>query len=298
MNEAGEGGAAGSGGDALLSNDAGPAVHAEVKPDDLNVEPEAPEQLAVSFPDNWKEGIPSEFREDPALKAIADVPTLVKSYLSAQKMVGRDKVVVPGKHATEDDWTSFFRKAGLPETLEEYEVTVPEGAQFEDGFISEFKETAFKSGMLPRQVNQLLSWYSEANSRAVSEWEQRAAQRQEEQLEALKQEWGQAFNDRVALAKRALNSSGIENVWSWIEDNNKQNDPMMVRLLAKFGEMLGEDKIVGEEAGSGNRTPADVQSEINEILGNPEHPVNVANHPNHQAAVKELQGLFNILHPN
>ena len=42
-------------------------------------------------------------------------------------MVGKDKVVVPDANSSEEDWAAFYRKAGLPESIDTYELSAPEG---------------------------------------------------------------------------------------------------------------------------------------------------------------------------
>ena len=38
---------------------------------------------------------------------------MAKSLVNAQSMIGVDKIAIPGKHATDEDWGEVWRK-GLP----------------------------------------------------------------------------------------------------------------------------------------------------------------------------------------
>ena len=69
---------------------------------------------------NFKDLIPENFREEKALDNFNNMEDFVKSYLHAQKLVGADKIPVPNKHATEEDWNEVFEK----------EFIDPEEAQF------------------------------------------------------------------------------------------------------------------------------------------------------------------------
>ena len=44
-------------------------------------------------------------------------------------MIGADKVAIPGKYATDEDWSEVYNKLGRPETADLYnlEVNLPEG---------------------------------------------------------------------------------------------------------------------------------------------------------------------------
>ena len=53
---------------------------------------------------DWRDSIPEEIRGHSSLEHINDIGALAKSYVHAQQMVGADKVALPGKSATADEW--------------------------------------------------------------------------------------------------------------------------------------------------------------------------------------------------
>ena len=59
---------------------------------------------------NFKDSIPEEYKEEKSLENINSMDDLVKSYLHAQKLVGANKIPVPNKHATEEDWNEVFKR--------------------------------------------------------------------------------------------------------------------------------------------------------------------------------------------
>ena len=77
---------------------------------------EQPKENTVDF----KSLIPDEYKEDKALANFQDMDQFVKSYLHAQKMVGLDKIPVPNKYATEDDWKEVYKRLGAPEKPDQY----------------------------------------------------------------------------------------------------------------------------------------------------------------------------------
>ena len=68
---------------------------------ELNNTPPIQEQIQ-----NWKDSLPEELKAEKALESIQDIPGLAKSYIHAQKMIGSDKIPVPNKFATDEDWPS------------------------------------------------------------------------------------------------------------------------------------------------------------------------------------------------
>ena len=76
---------------------------------------------------NFKELIPEEYKEEKALANFSTMNDFVKSYLNAQRLVGANKVAIPNKMATDDDWQEVFDKLGRPKSPEDYKYDVKEG---------------------------------------------------------------------------------------------------------------------------------------------------------------------------
>ena len=56
------------------------------------------------LPANWYEGLPDDLKGEESLKLFHDVPSLAKSLVHAQKQFGVDKIPVPTKYSTPEDW--------------------------------------------------------------------------------------------------------------------------------------------------------------------------------------------------
>ena len=86
----------------------------EATPQTVLTETEQPKEV------NFKDLIPENFREEKALDNFNNMEDFVKSYLHAQKLVGADKIPVPNKHATEEDWNEVFKRLGAPSDPNDY----------------------------------------------------------------------------------------------------------------------------------------------------------------------------------
>ena len=73
---------------------------------------------------NWKDSLPEDLKNEKALESIQDIPGLAKSFIHAQKMVGTDKISIPNKHATDDDWNDVYSKLGRPSKPEDYQIQI------------------------------------------------------------------------------------------------------------------------------------------------------------------------------
>lgn len=244
---------------------------------------------------DWRSSLPPELQQEAMFKTIADVNTLAKSYVHAQKTIGADKVALPNKHATEEDWHRFYQKVGLPESPDKYEVTIPKEAKFvNDDLMKELKPIAHKAGILPKQLETLVSWYEQNSSKSLEASIQQSKQEIETQVMSLKKEWGQAFNNNLGLANKVLKDHGPEGIGEYLKKTGLDNDPNLVKLLAQVGKAIyKEDQVLGEHGtSSGIYDPATALKKANDILGDSNHPYHNTMHPNHAAAVAEVQGLF------
>jgi len=239
----------------------------------------------INLPDNWRDALPEDIKGDPSLGAIKDIQSLAKSYVHAQKMVGKDKIVVPDQHATDEDWKGVFKKLGLPEAPDKYTVKA-EG--FEEGFVKDFTQAAYNMNLLPKQAENILGFYKEFAGKSIEAQQAQIQARQQEEIGSLKKEWGSAFDKNLAIAKGALDQFADEDTKKYIIESGLGNDTKLVKLLKTIGEKMGEDQFVGEAKKQAGLTPAEAKEKVNTIMGNREHPYWSKSHPNHKNAVSEV----------
>ena len=174
----------------------------EATPQTVLTETEQPKEL------NFKDLIPENFREEKSLENFNNMEDFVKSYLHAQKLVGADKIPVPNKHATEEDWNEVFKRLGAPNSPEDYKYNFKD-QEMDQGQVQEFNKTAHRLGLLPKQAEGLIKFYNEMNVNNAASLEDQAAQAQLNTETELKKEFGPQFEKRLDQAKRlAVNSLG------------------------------------------------------------------------------------------
>jgi hypothetical protein len=258
---------------------------------ELSAHPAVPNEPSPAAPSDvvWKSTLPEDIKNDPSLSHIKDVETLAKSYVHAQKMIGADKVLVPGKHATEQEWQDLFRKLGLPESEDKYELQVGEDADKE--LLAGFKKQAMEAGVLPKQAQKIVDWLN-TQGKARAEQEAQAAEAQAlESRQMLEKEWGEEFNKNLSAARAVLREYADEDFVNYLNETGLANDPKLVKLFSRIGGNLLEESIKGNRA-TAFEHPEQVQQRVNSILSDPKHPYNDASHPNHAAAVKEVSAMY------
>lgn len=291
------------GGVTAAAAEATPATAKEGAPAAVSSEPPKENPPAegakkIELPENWKEMLGDEYKDEASLGVIHDFEGLVKSYVNAQKMIGKDKIPLPDKFATEDDWKRVYHKLGLPEDIKAYELKVDKDGGVDEEFVNVFKEKAFEAGVLPRQAQKMLDWYAGAAKQAGEAQMASVRAEQEEGFKELRKEWGVAFPKHIEAAKLVIKDFGDAEVAKLFNETPIGNDPQVVKLLAKIGMSLKEADLKGTGEETPTMTPKQAMSEYNKILADGSHPYHVKAHPNHNAAVQEVRNLFQMANPS
>ncbi len=251
-------------------------------------------------PADWRSSLPDDIKGEASLGAIKTVADLAKSYIHAQKAIGKDKIALPDKHATRDDYQAILRKLGVPEKVDEYKVNVKEGKVVGDAFLNEFRAAAHKAGMLPWQAEELLDFYESKTSGAMSAADQEYKQKVDTDIANLKKEWGTAFDQKIARANVALKEFLPDEAdrKALMEDGFATNT-RLIKLMENASKLMKEDKFVGQGAGnlSGALSPSEALSKAREIIGNKDHPYRNPSHPNHKAAKDEVAAYYKMANP-
>ena len=261
----------------------------EATPQTVLTETEQPKEL------NFKDLIPENFREEKSLENFNNMEDFVKSYLHAQKLVGADKIPVPNKHATEEDWNEVFKRLGAPSDPNDYKYDFKD-QEMDQGQVQEFNKTAHKLGLLPKQAEGLIKFYNEMNVNNAASQEEAAAQAQLNVEAELKKEFGPQYNKRLDQAKRlAVNSLGqdfLEN--TYLKDGSRLGDNLnVIKAFSDLADKLSEDPIIQGD-GTSYMTAKDIEKEITELTQEGSAYWD-KNHINHQKAVDEVLKLREML---
>lgn len=244
---------------------------------------------------NFQDLIPEEYRGEKSLSNFKDMNDFVKSYLSAQKIVGADKIPVPNKFATEDDWKAVFNKLGAPEKPEDYKYNFKEG-EVDQELLSTFNQQAHKLGLLPQQAESLIKFYNDMNEGSSVQAEEKAAETRLHTENELKREFGPQYAKRLDQAKRlassTLGNDFLEN--TLLADGSRLGDNLnVVKAFSNLAEKLSEDEVVKGDSSS-YMTANEIEKEINSLTEEGS-PYWTKTHPNHQKAVQEVFKLRELL---
>lgn len=262
------------------------------------VEGDQPEELQYDIPEFLKdvEGITDlgDLLNEPALKTVKDVKSLTKSFLNGQKMIGKDKVVIPTKNSTEEERAAFYRKIGLPDNLEGYELNKAEESMYDESFYSGIKEQMFKNNILPRQAKAIVEYLENYEKEQDNNFSAQSKERVEQEIQGLKNEWGTAFDSKLNIANTVLKDYADEETMKALSAAGLGNNVHMVKLLNKVGEHMYKEKKIDTPHPSMGITRDDANKEMSDMLSNFDHPFHNSAHPDHQKAVDRFTKLNTI----
>lgn len=219
------------------------------------------------------ESLPEEVRGSESLGVIKSLADLAKRTVHAEKMVGKSKIALPKADADPAEWASFFEAVGKanpeyakPASSQDYKFDVPEGLEdlYTEEKLNQTKEIAHKIGVTQSQFEQFMKADAEATAAAVQEARVEAERKHDEDVLALKKEWGEAYPERQHVVKRLISEAFGNNETKKMDFLQKfAGDPDFVRFAANIGSRLVESKALVAELTQS--TPDQALREIEEL---------------------------------
>jgi hypothetical protein len=232
--------------------------------------------------ENWQSTLPEGYRDEPSLKTVKHTGTLARMFVDTKRMVGMDKVAVPTDASTEVEWEAYHKAGGRPETVEDYNLKIPDGIDekiaetyFPKERIAKWQERFFKGGTSKKAADLYMAAFVEdimADLKVVQQDEQLRA---EELVRGLNADWGAAYEQNKHLGNIAI-EEGCS-----VKQGDKMvvNQEFKVRIVEKFGtepdfirfaSNLGKKFAEGKSPEFSNvPTPSDLQAQINELMASP-----------------------------
>lgn len=180
--------------------------------------------------------VPEKFLKDGE----ADVENLVKSYTELETKL---RTTRPNAPASADDYSFDF----------------PEGFDVDDKATTEFKKEAHEKGLSQDQFEWVMKEYLDTVATTMTE----STPSVEKAEKALKEVWGDGFEDQRSAAQLAWKTFGGD-----LDVNEVGNNPVALQVLAKIGATLKEDGVTSGVA----ETSSDVGISDEEMYALQNHP--------------------------
>lgn len=232
------------------------------------------------LPDNWdyRTALPPELKESPSAKKYGSLPDLVRSLDSAQQMIGKplDRLVEIPPNADATVRQQVMERLGLPKNLPDYKIEAVKGAEdhlkIDSPNMKALIEVAHKEGILPGQLQAVINKFGGILAEGHKTIEAAEIQRNSDNVSALKEKWGEAFDGKVAAANFAVeklggDKAGVDALRESINRGGLGTDGPLLNMLATIGEMLDEGGEAGDKNGIGlGMTPDNAKAEGMRLL--------------------------------
>lgn len=257
------------------------------------------EEDGVTLGEGWQSELGDDLKDDKTLADIKDVPTAMKMLVSSQKMIGSDKVSLPGTDATDDDWSSFFTSIGRPGEPAGYGLSkpedFPEDLPFDPQFLEDYQATAHKLGLLPTQAKQLFEWYNGATKGVFDKGKTALDDAKAETEKGLREKWGSKYNDNLKKSLDAVRAFVSPEDVEKFDENGLGNIPWLVEAFSKIGDAISEDKLAISHISDNTIT---ARAEIDRMMGDLSHPYHDKSAHGHTEAVSKMADLYKVVYPD
>ena len=217
---------------------------------------------------SWRDNLPEDLRGHTGLEKYSTVESLAKGYINASSMLGKDKLVMP---QSEDEWGDFYSKMGRPEESGGYEfdkLELPNDMPVDDEMVAGFKEAAHVAGLSGKQANALHAWFMGSQGEQFESMVRGAEDEITNSQAGLRKEWGNAYDQKLATAHRAVREFGGEELAAALDETGLGNNQQMIKAFAAIGEKISGDTTLEGNA-SAELTPSSIKEEIAKIQNDP-----------------------------
>ncbi len=251
--------------------------------------PEANE-AAVSAPaSSFLDGLPDDLKADKTIAKFANIEELAKGYKNLNSMLGKRVTDL-----TPDELKSLNIKSGvIPETPDNYKFA----DDLKDVDMGWYKSAAHEVGLSQEQAKAIADKYVEYERAMIADMKSKHEAATTKAMEDLKAEFGAAFDKRLEIAKKAVDTFGGAELKAYLNETGLGNDPRLIKAFANIGKELLEDTVVSADKDfKFGMTPADAKEKIDLLLRDREFKDAYvkSHHPGHAAAVEEMARLYRL----
>jgi hypothetical protein len=157
----------------------------------------------------------------------------------------------------------------------------------------------WEAGLQPRQVDRIAKFINDTGETSKADAQSRSESAVYESEQALRQEFGQAYEQRIGMAQSAARTLLGEKGMGMFEDVQLSDGrmlgdlPEVIKMFSALADQIGEDNLVGEPTEL-VMTPNEAQSRITEMTRR-DGPYFDKMHPEHSTYVEEVLRLREYL---
>lgn len=156
-------------------------------------------------------------------------------------------------------WDQVYNKLGRPESHKGYELDYEGDVAVDDALMGSFKQFAHGLGLNQKQFNAVVGFQLDA----VAEQVKAANQTIEQNIESLKQKFGDKYDAKVLGSRQIADKLGI---YKTLEAKGLASDPDIISMLDRIKSATGEDVLMPQ----GDTKPTQsTQTELDAVMKDP-----------------------------
>lgn len=197
----------------------------------------------------WYDSAPDEVKGYIQNKGWDDPVKAVTAYQNLEKFHGvpEDQLLkLPKDFNEEGALDPVYDKLGRPESPDKYEINIPEGVQVDETRLNQAKEIGHKIGLNSQQVQALVDFDASYQQQAVEQYQKDIEIKQTQEVEALKKEWGDHFEERAELGRRFVRNNlpeGLDKEATLSAIEEAIGTAATLKLFANAGDKFKEDRV-------------------------------------------------------
>lgn len=240
----------------------------------------------------WRNSLDEDIRNEKSLETFKTVGDIARSFVNTKRMLGKDKIAIPNKNSTPQEWEQYYSAVGKPKTSDDYQLPVPEEMKdyYDEELVKEARGMFHNLGFNQKQVDALWAFEQKRLAAGIKQLADEESQEKADAENILKEKWGTAYDERLHLANRMI----AENI---ADDQQKEkvlaaigNNPYVADFLANIAKKFIEHKVITDVPLPGQVTLDELQLKINEEMRTDAYLS--ASNPAHKQAVARVQRMF------
>ena len=190
--------------------------------------------------------IPTQFAKEPWAQEVKSLDDLWAKMSGAQKLIGKDKLVIPGDNATTEELNAFYTRLGRPENPEGYEfnnIEALKDVQRNVELDHAMKTIFFEEGVSKKVGERIVSRYEQLIYDKQKPVVEAAAQRDVDFQKLAKDVLGDDKDASISAFKTVLRESLGDKVHLAAKIENMSNEELLPLIV--FSKNI-HDKYTGE----------------------------------------------------
>lgn len=196
----------------------------------------------------WTSAATKELRSDQRFSTFASkfksFDEVVKSALELETKVG-SMVSIPDKDSPEEVRKDFWKKFGVPENPDSYELEQNQEVSTPPEAIAEFRKLAHSLNLSKAQASELWKKVQTSGASALKTAQEAESKRISESIAqtdtALKAEWGGEYAQNLGIMKRAIKAYGLNDLVNQAAKTGIIANKAFTQVLFELGKSIRED---------------------------------------------------------